>query len=165
MLAFLLTLLFSFLLTTLFGYVVHWALHQNWSGSVHVSHMTHHLKLYPPEDFSSETYRDAGKDNSFKFFALAAIPLIIIPIALWCAGILSLGLMLVVLLMEALMGFLHDYLHDVFHISNHWLSRTPILKGFFAKWVKLHYQHHVDMKTNYGIFSFLWDKILGTFVK
>lgn len=63
MIAIALTILIAFLATTLFGHVVHWALHQKWTGSVNQSHMTHHLKLYPPSDYLSDSYRHAGKDD------------------------------------------------------------------------------------------------------
>jgi len=163
--AFILTILISYIITSLFGYVIHWSLHQSWAGQFNTAHMTHHLKLYPPEDFTSDTYRHAGKDSTPKFFALAAIPLIITPIILGALGILSWYLVVTVLVMEGLMGFLHDYIHDAFHIYNHWMSRVPVLKVIFHKWVELHYLHHVNMEKNYGIFVFHWDRLFGSFWK
>lgn len=163
MLAVFLTILISFLVTTLFGYAIHWSLHQTWAGQFNVAHMTHHLKLYPPEDFTSDVYRHAGKDSTPKFFAVAAIPLILTPILLWAFGVLALHLAVIVLVVEGTMGFLHDYIHDAFHINNHWMSRVPVLKDIFKKWVDIHYVHHVDMTKNYGIFTFLWDRLIGTY--
>lgn len=165
MMAILLTLLISFFGTTLFGHVVHWSLHQEWSGAVHNAHMTHHLRLYPPTDYISDVYRNAGKDSTPKFFAIAAIPLVLTPIVLWAVGWLPLPLMLVALGMEALMGFLHNYLHDAFHIRKHWLYGVPFLGILFGKWVAIHYLHHVDMSKNYGIFTFHWDRLFGTYWK
>ena len=165
MAAILLTLFITYVVTSLFGYVVHWSLHQDWAGSFNKAHMTHHQILYPPSDFTSEKYRHAGKDSTPKFFALAALPLILTPIVLWAVGILPLSLMITVLVVEGLMGFLHDYLHDTFHIKDHWLSRTPVLRVIFAKWVQLHYLHHVDMGKNFGIFVFHWDRVFKTFWK
>ena len=71
--------------------------------------------------------------------------------------------MIAVLIVEGLMGFLHDYLHDAFHIERHWLYRIPIIKNWFASLVSLHYLHHVDMNSNFGIFSFFWDRMFGTY--
>jgi hypothetical protein len=153
----------SFLVTTLFGHVVHWSLHQTWSGAIHRSHMAHHLRLYPPSDFFSEVYRSAGKDSSPKFFLIAAIPLILAPVVLWFLGVFSLPVMITVLVMEGLMGFLHDYLHDAFHIKDHWLYRVYAIRRLFTRWVGIHYLHHVDMKSNFGIFTFMWDHIFRTF--
>lgn len=165
MVAFLLTILISYIITSLFGYVIHWSLHQTWAGQFNNAHMTHHLKLYPPEDFTSEVYRNAGKDSTPKFFAMAAIPLILCPIVLGLLGILSWPLAITVLVVEAAMGFFHDYLHDAFHIKNHFLTRIPVVRDIFQKWIDLHYLHHVDMGKNYGIFVFHWDRIFGTFWK
>ena len=157
------TIIISLVITTLFGHVIHWALHQSWSGKVHQSHMTHHLKLYPSTDFVSLKYRSAGKDSTPKFFFVAALPLILAPIILYFCGVVSLIIMITILLVEGLMGFLHDYLHDAFHIKNHWLSNLPAIKHWFARLITLHYQHHINMQSNFGIFSFIWDRILGTF--
>lgn len=165
MVAVLLTILITYIIVSLFGYVVHWALHQTWAGQVNNAHMTHHLKLYPPEDYTSDTYRHAGKDSTPKFFAIAAIPLILCPIILGLLGILSWTLAITTLVVEGIMGFLHNYIHDAFHINNHWMTRTPLLKDIFHKWNELHYLHHVDMSTNYGIFVFHWDRVFGSFWK
>lgn len=165
MAAIFLTILITYIVISLFGYVIHWSLHQPWLGKFNDSHMTHHLKLYPPSDFLSETYRHAGKDSTVKLFAFAVIPLILTPIVLYFLGVLSLSLMITVLVVEGIVGFLHDYIHDAFHISNHWMSRVPVLRDIFGVWVKLHYLHHVDMGKNYGIFVFHWDHVFRTFWK
>lgn len=157
--AILITLVVVFLITTLFGYVVHRSLHQSWTGRLNRAHMTHHLKLYPPSDFYSKEYRDPGKDNTVRIFAAAALPLIALPIVLGVCGILSIGLTILVIIETLFIGWLHDYLHDSFHIINHRLNKYAI----FKRWTQLHYLHHVDMKTNYGIFSFHWDRLFRTF--
>lgn len=163
MLAILITAIITFFISSLFGYVVHKSLHQEWTGRFNKSHMTHHLKLYPPEDYLSDTYRDAGSDNTVKTFAIAAIPLVLIPIALWLVHILTLTTFITCLVVMAVMSFLHSYLHDAFHIRNHWLNSIPIFDIYFQYWADLHYLHHINMQTNFGIFLFHWDKILGTF--
>jgi len=163
LMAILLTILISFFATTLFGHSVHWALHQSWTGRVNDAHMTHHLRLYPPDDFTSKVYRDAKKDSTPKFFAVCAVPLILAPIVLWSLGYLPLVLMITALVVEGLMGFLHNYLHDAFHIQDHWLSRVPVIKIWFKHLVDLHWLHHIDMSKNYLIFFSFWDRVFGTF--
>lgn len=158
-------ILLTYLIVNLFGYVAHWSLHQTWMGRFNNAHMTHHLKLYPPEDFTSDTYRHAGKDSTPKFFAIAAIPLIIAPIILGVIGVLPMYLMVIILISELIIGFLHDYIHDAFHINNHWISCIPGVRVIFGRLLKLHYLHHVDMKRNYGIFAYHWDRVFGTFSK
>lgn len=163
--AILLTILLVYLIVSLFGYFVHKALHQSWTGRYNTSHMAHHEKLYPPEDFLSEKYRDAGKDDTFWTFAVISLPLILAPIVLGLLGVLSLTLTLIALTEMLLIGWLNNYLHNALHIRNHWISKVPLIKFLFADWGNLHYLHHVDMKKNYGIFCFHWDRLFKTFWK
>lgn len=163
MLSIFLTALISFFVSGLFGYSLHRMLHQSWSGRFNKSHMTHHMVLYPPADFQSEIYREPGKDNTFTIFLVAASPLIIAPVILWLVGWLPLSLMITIYVVEGIFGFLNDYLHDSFHIIDHWLYKVPGIGKLFKHWTDLHYQHHMEMQTNFGIFFFLFDRILGTF--
>ena|SRR5579885_871533 len=165
MLAIFLTALVCFFISSLFGYVVHRSLHQPWTGNLNRKHMTHHLTLYPPSDYLSDKYREAGKDNTVYTFALAAIPLVLAPIVLGILGILPLSLVLTALAVMGVMGFLHSYLHDAFHIRNHFLTQIPGIRVIFAYWNRLHYLHHVDMQKNFGIFLFHWDHVFRTFWK
>ncbi len=165
MAAILLTILISYIVTSFFGYVIHWSLHQTWSGFFNKAHMTHHQVLYPASDFTSDVYRHAGKDSTPRFFALAASPLILTPLVLWLVGIVPLSVAITAWAVMGVMGFLHDYIHDAFHIRNHWMTRTPVLRDIFAKWIQLHYLHHVDMGKNFGIFVFHWDRVFKTFWK
>jgi sterol desaturase/sphingolipid hydroxylase (fatty acid hydroxylase superfamily) len=73
--------------------------------------------------------------------------------------------MLTVIGVEILVGLLHNYLHDAFHISGHWLYRVPFVNMWFSHLVSLHYLHHVNMNSNFGIFTFHWDKVFKTFGK
>jgi sterol desaturase/sphingolipid hydroxylase (fatty acid hydroxylase superfamily) len=120
--------------------------------------MTHHLLLYPPEDYLSDTYRSAGKDDSFRTFLLMAIPLIVLPIILLLLKIITVAMMIVAMVMMGIMGFLHSYLHDAFHIRNHFLERLR----WFKSWQQLHYLHHIDQQRNFGIFFFAWDRLFNT---
>lgn len=165
MLPILVTALIAFLISGLFGYVVHRSLHSSWTGRLNQKHMTHHLTLYPPSDYLSDEYRSPGKDNTTRIFALAAVPLVATPIILVFLGILPISLAITTIVVMLTMGFLHDYLHDAFHIRNHLLTRIPVIKGIFAHWGELHYLHHVDMQKNFGIFLFHWDYLFGTFWK
>lgn len=153
------TFILVFIATTLFGHVAHWSLHQSWLGRFNLSHMTHHLKLYPPSDFMSDSYRDPGKDNTVYIFAMAGLPLLMTPIILWFFGIISLITMVFALAEMLLIGLMHDRIHDSFHIDQHFFNHLPLYK----KWWELHYQHHVDMGTNYGIFTYFWDKVFKTY--
>lgn len=163
MIAVVLTALITFFIASLFGYVVHKSLHQKWSGRLHRAHMTHHITLYPPEDCVSDEYRNPGKDNTVIIFGAAALPLVALPIILGALHMLSLALVITSLFVMIVMSFLHGYLHDSFHIKNHWLYRMPLVNKIFSRWVYIHWLHHVDMNTNYGIFLFFLDRLFGTF--
>jgi sterol desaturase/sphingolipid hydroxylase (fatty acid hydroxylase superfamily) len=165
MFSILVTALVAFFISSLFGYVVHRALHQKWTGRLNRKHMTHHLTLYPPTDYLSDEYRQAGQDNTVRIFALAALPLVLTPIVLGLTGLLSLPLVITALVVMGVMGFLHDYIHDRFHIRNHFLTRVPGVRVIFQYWNRLHYLHHIDMQKNFGIFLFHWDHVFRTFWK
>ena len=165
MFAILITALVAFFVSSLFGYVVHRSLHQPWTGRLNKKHMTHHLILYPPTNYLSEEYRQAGKDNTVITFTIAAMPLVIIPILLGVLGILPLSLVITTLIVMGFMGFAHDQLHDAFHIRNHFLTRIPGVRNIFAYWNQLHYLHHIDMQKNFGIFLFHWDHVFRTYWK
>lgn len=154
-------LILVFVLVSFFGYAVHWSLHQNWAGRWNLAHMTHHEVLYPPSDYYSETYRHAGKDNTFITFAIASLPLLAFPWVLYGLGVIGLPLTIIIALEMLLIGFLHDYLHMVFHLPSHWLNRFKAVQ----KWNKSHYVHHQNMQKNFGIFFFMWDRLFGTFIK
>lgn len=157
----LLTILVVFLIATSFGYWVHRALHQKWMGQFYKSHHTHHLTLYPPEDFDAITYRNSGKDNTTYFFIMASLPVIAIPFLLLAFNIINLPVFTAAFISMAVFGIPNNYLHDSFHIKNHWLCKYK----WYIKLVKLHYEHHINMQKNFGIYSFIWDKTFGTFVK
>ena len=149
----------TFVLVVVFGYFAHRSLHQPWTGKFNQAHMTHHNLLYPNGDFFAETYRDPGKDNTVVIFGLFSIPVLLLPIILQLSGTISLSLMSFVLIEMLGLGFLHNYLHDAFHITNHWLTRFSL----YRKWVALHIRHHRDQQKNFGIFTFMMDRLMGTF--
>ncbi len=146
--------------TDAFGYWLHRALHQSWMGVLHRAHMMHHLVLYPPTNFSSETYRDAGKDNSTWTFLAIGLPLLCSPLllALFTDLIGWMSAIWLVLVIGGV-GLLHSFIHDWIHLKAHWFHWILGTKRL----INLHKIHHVDMGKNYGIFSFWWDKLNKTF--
>ena len=146
--------------TTLLGYVIHWALHQRWSGPLRKSHMAHHLVHYPPRDLVSDSYRSAGKDSAVYTFLLAFSPLLLLPIVLWLVGWVSLPVAVAAFFSMALVGLMNDIIHDSFHVRDHWLSR--VYPGYESLRIG-HFVHHRNMKRNFGIYSFAWDRVFRTF--
>lgn len=144
---------------TFLGYVFHLMFHKPWSGRFYKAHMNHHLKQYPASDYYSDEYRDPGQDNTVWLFTLVFSPFVITVLLLTVFRIISMTIGIPVLLEMALIGWVNNDLHDSFHLRKSFWQRF----WFFDRLVKLHYNHHVNMGTNYGIFSFIWDKIFGTF--
>ena len=51
------------------------------------------------------------------------------------------------------------YIHSAYHIPNHWLNQYR----WFQKDKRIHLQHHVNPRVNYGIASHFSDIIFGTY--
>lgn len=158
MLTLILTVL-AVVVTDTFGYWGHRALHQPWTGRLHNAHLTHHIDLYPSTDFSSDTYRDAGKDNTTWTFLISGLPLLVSPLLLAWFGVV--GWISAVWLIGVIgaVGLLHAFVHDWIHLKSHWFHWIPGAQ----KMVELHKVHHRDMGKNFGIFTFVWDRLAKTF--
>ena len=133
--------------------------HKPWSKRFYNAHMNHHLKQYPPNDYVSDVYRSAGSDNTVYLFGLAFSPFIIGNIVLTILGVIPVVLGIGIFIEMAIVSFLNSSLHDSFHITKTFWHRFL----FFERLKKIHYEHHIDMSKNYGIFMFSWDKIFGTY--
>jgi sterol desaturase/sphingolipid hydroxylase (fatty acid hydroxylase superfamily) len=144
---------------TLFGYVVHRALHQPWMGRFNKSHLSHHTRMYPPTDYQSTKYRSAGSDNTVLLFIPPSLIMLAIPVVLGCLGVVSWWLMGTMLVEMLLIGWVFDLTHDLMHIEGHWLNSLPR----FREWNARHYLHHCDMQSNLTMFDSTWDKVFGTY--
>lgn len=153
------TVIVSYLIASLFGYVLHRSLHRKWAGTLYVSHMRHHVDLYPSSVLVSKTYRSAGSDSArFPFMALGA-PLLVMPFVIWHVGLMT-GIQCVAAVTTIfLVGVMNDVIHDAFHLENHLVHRMP----GYRRMRDLHFVHHDKMTTNMGIFWFAWDRLFGTF--
>ena len=154
----LLLIILTFFVITLFGHVTHWFIHQPMSGRFNKAHMTHHLKLYPASNYTSEKYRQPGKDSTVWIFAILSIPMMLLPWIAFGLGFVTLIQTIIVFTEMLVLGAAHDHIHDAFHIKGHWLYKFRP----FRSWNILHYRHHVNMKKNFGIFFFMWDRVFKT---
>lgn len=151
--------LVTYLVASLLGYVIHWAIHRRWAGKAYRAHLSHHVEHYPPKDLVSETYRSAGHKSTVYTFVLASVPLSAIPVGAWALGWLGPFDTVAVVLVTTAVGLASDVIHDSFHVHRHWLHR--LLPGF-DRMRRLHFVHHAGVRRNYGIFSFIWDRAFGT---
>lgn len=155
----LLIILGSAVFTTFIGYWAHKAFHQEWSGMFYKAHMNHHTIQYPPEDFTSDTYRSAGKDNTLWYFVLAFLPIMAMVVASHFFLGVSVWTCACILASMIGTGLLHDYMHDAFHLNK---TVWKYLPGF-ERLRELHKIHHIDQSKNFGIFNFSLDKLFKTY--
>lgn len=147
------------IVTTLLGYWLHRAFHQPWSRWFYNAHMNHHQKQYPANDFLSEEYRSAGKDDTAILFGIVFAPIILSFVVMMVVGFMSVLTGLTCLISLLTCGWLHDYVHNQFHLQNSWMDQLP----FFVILRQLHRIHHFNMQSNFGILMFSWDKLFNTF--
>lgn len=155
----LLILLASVVLSSLVGYLVHRAIHQEWSGPLHRGHMEHHLELYPPTRLTSESYQVAKWYHSgpVLFAPAAALLLVAVAAPAWLLGTSWWNIACFAAGLIAF-GLLNDQVHDAFHLRSHWLQKVP----YFRRLRRLHFLHHVDMTRNFGIVVMAWDDVFKT---
>lgn len=164
-LQFILISILVFLGTTFLGYIVHWAIHQKWSGLFYRAHCNHHELQYPAfpaYKFLSDTYRDAGKDNTVYYFILLFLPILSIFPLLSFFGYLPIWMSISIILEMLLIGQLHNYLHDQIHLSKPKLDIKYINKLRYIHYIH-HESHHYNHIYNFGIFYFIWDKLFKTY--
>jgi hypothetical protein len=147
-------LLLAYLAVQGAGYLVHRLAHWPGGGSLYRAHQVHHA-AYPPSDFVSDVYRAPGRKESS---VLGFLPY---HVALCALGFLILrpAVAFVVAIAATLIGWANSYVHDGLHVRGFWLERF----GWFHRLRALHLQHHRDVATNLGIFSWLWDRLAGSF--
>jgi len=67
---------------------------------------------------------------------------------------------LIIIYVTILFSFIWTwYIHSCYHVKNHWLNDYE----WFKKDKKLHFQHHKDPETNYGIATHFSDIIFDTY--
>ena len=150
----------SLLCASLFGHFVHWMIHQRWMGPAYRGHMEHHCELYPPGELVSNTYRKAKWFNSGTFLFTPPL-LVIIGLVSGCASMFELPawIMAVFSVVLVTFGFTSDVVHDSFHVTGHVLERV----AWFQHAREKHFAHHNNMKRNFGIVFFGWDKLFKTY--
>lgn len=150
----LLALIIGFVVFEAAGYAFHRLLHNEFMGPLNQAHMKHHLELYPPEQYLSERYRRAGSSSTL--YPFLVVGLLAAALVVW---VFPLHITVPLLLELAAVGAANSYIHDSTHITGHWMERFKV----YRDWRAMHYEHHVDMTKNYGIVTFLADRVFGTY--
>lgn len=149
----------SLIVATFVGHFVHVLIHRPWTGPFYRGHMEHHLEHYPPGNLVSAKYKMPKWHNSGPVLFVPAFLIIIlvtsgltwlfslpvVPIAIFCATLLAFGIM-------------NDIVHDSFHVERSIIHNLP----GFAKMRELHFIHHHNMRKNFGIIVYFWDRVFKT---
>lgn len=156
-----LVLILVFMFLTFMGFAIHWSFHQKWSGIFYRKHYNHHFLQYPADDLLSDTYRHSGKDNSVVLFGICFSPIVLTAVLLTIFGVIPMFLGVMILIEMGIIGFLNDNLHDAFHLNKSFWMRFK----YFERLRQLHFLHHYNTQSNFGIFSFVWDRFFRTYNK
>lgn len=149
----------TFFGVTLIGHVVHWAMHQRWSGPMFRAHLVHHAK-YSLHSMESETYRSPGKaDGLFTFVPICAF-ILLCTWALFRAFHFNPWIFALVFVEGTALGVLHESVHNATHLKNHWFHSIGAQYWHLRK---LHRIHHRHVRKNYGIIWHGWDKLFGSY--
>jgi sterol desaturase/sphingolipid hydroxylase (fatty acid hydroxylase superfamily) len=150
-------LLFGFLIYELPAYLYHrFLLHRRWGGFLYRMHRTHHEVDYPLEKLRSAKYFYSAPYSNFflwaiPFFLLTLLVLVLLPMRMWPSA----------LMFGALTAYLSVVVHESFHLT------APAYgdRRWFRRLRWLHDQHHADTRTNFGIWHFIFDRLLGSAAK
>ncbi len=142
--------LLSAIITDLIGYWLHRWAHRPGS-PLYRPHMTHHVTNYPAGDFTSETYRGAGRDSLAIWltpFGLVYALLVLLACPHpWAALAGSTAIMV-----------LSSELHDGSHVADS-VTRQFC---FLSRLVKRHLVHHSRTDRCFGILTGVWDRLFAT---
>lgn len=141
------------------GYLVHKLFHQRWAGFTAKSHLIHHTEKYPPTDLISDKYRAAGKNTTVLLFIPVILAALGFTALLGYLGVLSIFYSVLGVAEILVISVAHNALHDAFHVRESWLHKVP----GFKRMQDLHFEHHFNMGSNFGIFDFTWDKVFKTY--
>ena len=147
-------LLFLILFTVIvigaeFGaYAWHRFAHTDIAPPVRQTHRTHHLA-----DLTHEAHED------FYWVILLLLIGLIPIIGIWYYEIVPIVYPIVVYLTVFLVFLWNWYIHSAYHIPNHWLNQYK----WFKRDKRIHLQHHINPRSNYGIASHFNDIIFGTY--
>jgi sterol desaturase/sphingolipid hydroxylase (fatty acid hydroxylase superfamily) len=169
------TLIASCLLAEFFGYWLHRLLHSDRIGFLSRGHLIHHFLIYGPgQPMRHAEYHDATDSRlsvgnvGLEWLVPSAILLALLWIVMRFAHVAALYQAVAFVTLVAWPSFMFSYLHDRLHLSDFWMIRNPIFRGWFLHARRLHDIHHhsIDdrghMDANFGIGLFWFDRLFLT---
>jgi sterol desaturase/sphingolipid hydroxylase (fatty acid hydroxylase superfamily) len=172
------TIVDSIVVAEFAGYWLHRLLHSDRFPALSRPHLIHHfLKYGPQQPMRAAKYCNAT-DGRFSLHNIGMEWLAPSAIILSCCYgvmvLLSVPPVYVSIALCTLAGwpiFMFSYLHDKMHVKDFWMTKVPLLKGWFLNARRMHDIHHrsVDsrgmMDTNFGIGFYFVDRIFQTSAK
>ena len=133
-------------------FAAHYLMHQRWTGPLWESHQLHH-KLYNPKHQTTQTFNPVGW-KSFRFRAM-----IFCFVTALLFAVLPFTMAITMCFEIIVLAIATDYIHDATHTSDHKLRRY----GWFRYLQDLHWIHHANVKKNFGVLTFFYDKLIGSY--
>ena len=141
--------IFMVFLSEVGGYLWHkWAAHTDGVPGIRESHKIHHMA-----DLTHEAHED------FFWVILLLIGLGIALSYVYRKKYINLYLLSIIYIPVVLTFTWNWYIHSAYHQKDHWLGSY----GWFRNDRRLHFQHHINPRTNYSIASHFMDEMLDTF--
>jgi sterol desaturase/sphingolipid hydroxylase (fatty acid hydroxylase superfamily) len=127
--------------------------HHPMGGKIFRNHINFHHTHYSDAHLVSRTYLgDEGNTTPYFF-----IPVFLVG---GCAYfLLPLNLFVVMVIASAASFYAHVFFDKEYHVEGSRLQRF----AWFRRRQELHFVHHRQANSNFGVIHFFWDKILGTY--
>lgn len=126
--------------------------HRNRIGRIFRNHALGHHAKYRKDELQTDRYIDSETYVMFYY---------LVPAAAIGALVFALGGLAVLAGYAVGVAFafwLHLYLHKHYHLRRTWLDRYR----WFRHKRALHFEHHLNVRSNYAIVEFWIDRLLGT---
>jgi len=127
--------------------------HGRWLRWIGRSHRESHHRVYSASNFEAPDY--SRHEDSIEYTYIPAG----IAVILLAHALLPVIPGLVAFATVPASIWMHNYLHKQYHLTNSWLLRF----AWFRRKRELHWIHHRDYRTNFGVLHHLWDRLLHTY--
>lgn len=146
MLLYILIIASTIILSETGAYLWHNFAHEDIALGVRETHKIHHNA-----DLTHEAHED--------FYWVGLMLFIIGCVLIYLTNYISYKYLLTFYTVLTIVFIWNWYIHSAYHISDHWLNQYD----WFKKDKKIHFQHHINPRVNYGIASHFNDVIFGTY--
>jgi Fatty acid hydroxylase len=121
-----------------------------------------HTNIIPPVRKMHDIHHEDIMDEAHGDFIYVCVLLFFFFLSLFSLyfyNLIDLSLFLSIYIPVLIVFVWNYYIHTAYHIEDHWLNEYE----WFQNDKKLHFQHHKNPETNYGIATHFTDEILNTF--